>query len=218
MIGQQLDLKVPRRTRDFVPLTTFGIILSALYGVVYIIFLIQVVAQSNFAHGYLRPDLQPGPFTSDRYSLEWFILLVGIANLVPLVLFAWMFYDPTGSLRRTLHLGLTGLVLFFDLLALLGVLVISCFFCNGPLNGGSLCNDPNRFCLAYASTFPDRCAPTNTTVATNTLVVNPAFSWLGIWLIVMTVLNGITLVLNASLAQTARRYNYRTLGRGRVRL
>jgi len=218
MLGQQLDLGLIKRTRDFVPLTTAGIIVSAIYGIVYIIFLIQVVAQLDFAHGYLRPDLRPGPFTSDRYSIEWIIVLVAVASLVPLVLFAWMFYDPTASLRRTVHLFLTGFLLFFDLLALVGLIIIGCFFCNGPINGGSICNDPNNFCRAYADTFPNRCVPTNNTVPANTLVANPAFSWLGIWLAVMTVLNALTLIINSSLAQTARRYTYRTLCRGRFRI
>ena len=220
--GKILDLKIPRRTRDFVPLTTAGIVLAAIYGIVYIVFLIQVVMQAEFAHGYLRPDLLPGPFTSDRYSIEWFILMASIANVFVIVSFAWMFYDPVRAIRRQVHLYMTSLLLGADIIALLVLLVISCFFCNSPLNAGSLCNDsPEKYCLVYANTFPDRCAPlpVNTTAASpNTLITNTVFSWLGIWLLVMTILNALTLIINGALAQTAKRYDYRTLGAGRVQI
>lgn len=219
MIREQLDLGVVRRTRDFVPITIGGLVLGVFYALVYLTYLIQAQPGLVFAHGYLRPELRPGPFVSDRYSIEWGIVFVMLLNLWPLCLFVYMFYGATNKGRLILHRYVTGLVLFLDLLAIIGVSLIAAFFCNNRLNPGSICNDPERYCEVYAESFPDRCPPLANPNATNVatisdLVVNPSFGWLGIWLSVVSVFNGATLILNSLLGQIARRYNYATLNRG----
>ena len=219
MWNEQLQLKIVRRTRDFVPITALSLVVAGLYAIVYLIYLMQVHRQLHFTHGYPRLDLKPGPFVSDRYTLEWWIVVVVLVNLAPLLSFIWMFYGATNMLRRMTHLYVTGVVLFFDFLALLVLLVIAAFFCNGPLYPGSLCNDPSRYCLAFSTLHTSRCPPATglpppPALPSNQLVVNPAFTWLSIWLLVMSLFNVLTLILNSSLAQIARRYTNRTLGRG----
>jgi len=216
-------LRIPVRTRDFVPITRLIVIVSALYAVLYLAFVIQIVREASFAHGYLRPDLRPGPFTSDRFTFDWFVVLFGVFNLITILLFVWILYRVNTSLSRLLHLVVGALTTLLNLIGFLGVLITVAFFCNNPLSEGSLCNDVGgRYCISeLAGDVPARCPPlppNTTALPLSDLHVNPVYRNLGIYMGLFTLFSGLSVLINGQLASTVIKYNIRTQGRGFRRL
>jgi hypothetical protein len=216
-------LRIPVRTRDFVPVTRLIVLTSALYAVLYFVFLLQVVREASFAHGFLRPELRPGPFTSDRFGFDWFAVLFGVFNLVPLLLYVWILYRVNTAITRLLHLAAAALAALLDFVAFLGVLLTVAFFCNNTLSEGSLCNDASgAYCLSeLAPHVPERCPPlpgNATGLPLSALHVNPVYRALGIHLALFTLFNVLAVFINGQLASTVVRYNIRTQGRGFRRL
>ena len=133
---------------------------TIIYTAVYIAFLICVVYFLNIPHGYLRPDLKPGPFTNDRYRFEWWLLAINNIRIFIPVLLMWTFIRVLSSWKRTWLQLFLAIIIPFDVFTIISLTVIWLFFCNNPSFPGSYCNDFENYCLAFNDTHPDRCPPT----------------------------------------------------------
>lgn len=214
----RIELGFPQRRRALMNVVLLTVVVGALYMLLATVFLLATYRQFVLAHGYPRPDLLPGALASDRFGLQWFVLAFAASHFASGALLLWSMKNIVDALKRFVHLYVAGLFVLLDLIVLIVLLVVSFFFCNNALSGGSLCNDPARYCLAFNGTA--RCpplAPNATALDPAQLVPNPAFSALGLWSLVFLGLDLVALVLNSVAAVTVRAFLNQTLGQGYVR-
>jgi hypothetical protein len=144
---------------DVIIVIAVVLLLVLAYATLYVAFLIVVVANIRFLHGYPRfGDLQPGPFVSDRYNFEWFLLMFSVVRFVPALLLLWSLNRITQLWKRDIHRALVQIGILLGIFTLICQLIISCGFCNNPFFPASICNSPD-YCLVFGADHPDRCAP-----------------------------------------------------------
>lgn len=210
------DLGLTKRRTDLIAIIIVAIITAVVYTGIFILFLILSLAVLTPFYGYPTPELKPGPLVSQRYSFEWWLILFMAAHVIAFVALAWSLQRITGSLRRTIHLYVSGFFLLFDFLLAFLLWFVACFLCNSSFYPNALCND-DRYCLVYAAQQPTYCPPlppNTTALDPNILVVNPAFSLLGIWTIIFLFMGIINVILNSVIATSVRNFVYRTRGQG----
>lgn len=165
-----------------------------------IIFVTQVHLEFVPAHGFLRPDLKPGPFTSDRYGFHWVIF--GLNNLRAFgpLLALWSFVNIIGSWKRNWLLRFMSVLVAFDIFLLIYLMVMCCL-CNHPSVPSNMCNDPN-YCKAYYLNHPERCIPeVNPPIDPSELSRNTPFI---IWLIMTPIFTFLDWFIGSTVADTEK--------------
>ena len=134
------------------------LIISLLYIIAIMFFIINVHLEYALAHNYLRPDLKPGIFTSDRYKAQWVIF--GLNNLRIYVPFMslWIFVNVLGSWKRDWVIFFLRILIAFDIFVIVYLLLIWYFACNTFVFPQSMCNSPD-YCKAFYLDYPNRCVP-----------------------------------------------------------
>ena len=155
-----------------------GVFFSMAYVAVFVTFLCVVCLNVNIAYGYLRPDLKPGPFVSDRYDWGWAFLLLTLFHGVVPFFYAFTLIGLKDSYKRVWFERIATFFLLLDVVLLIFFVVVICFLCNSTYFPESLCDDP-RWCEAFGPDHPDRCPPVPPTLQQCDLSPNPVFlNWI----------------------------------------
>ena len=147
---------------DFMSLMYVGaVLLSAFYAGLFMASLIKVHMQTNFLHGFYRPFLLPGPFVDDRYTYPWYFLLFHNLRVAAIPGLIWLFYDLQGLVYSAVVSAAFNLLIVLDILLLLAVFVMGCFFCNNGVFRNGLCDTKNRtaYCEAFWKDQWEICEP-----------------------------------------------------------
>ena len=179
--------------------------LAFLYGASFIAFLIGFLHLFTFEHGYPRADLMPGTFVSDRYSFQWWLLLITMIRPAVFLLSAYMLKRITTSWRKNIQLVFVALYIFLDIFLIIALWVILCFNCNSASSGGSICNDA-QWCEAFSAENPDRCVPAAMPVDPTTLTANPAFLALFYFTLAWLLVDVVLSFMNGVIRQDVRKW------------
>ncbi len=157
-----------------------AILLSALYVGVFMACLIKVHLQSNFLHGFYRPFLLPGPYVDDRYTYPWYFLMIHNVRLAAIPGLIWIFHDLEGLIYSAIVSAAFGVLVVVDILLLVAVFVMGCFFCNNGVFRNGLCDTKNltAYCEAFWKDQWEICDPgaDPPLLAQCDLSPNPAFN------------------------------------------
>lgn len=137
-----------------------AVLLCALYGAVYVAYVIQVVMRTNFLYGYYRMDLKPGPLIDERFSVPWWFLMLNNLRIFASPGLVWVFQSASVRTKMILVGYAFGVLILIDVLLVIVWYVLGGFYCNDGVFLDGLCDAPRDvYCASWWTNQTAWCEP-----------------------------------------------------------